>query len=74
MQIQRNLQLRIEEQGRYLQKMFEMQCKSGGELLKATTSNLNDPSELTQSGSEPHENLENEQPLADKKTTAEENS
>lgn len=28
MQIQRNLQLRIEEQGKYLQMMFEKQCKS----------------------------------------------
>ncbi|KAG6511476.1 hypothetical protein ZIOFF_029544 [Zingiber officinale] len=28
LQIQRNLQLRIEEQGKYLQVMFEQQCKS----------------------------------------------
>ncbi|KAK1307707.1 hypothetical protein QJS10_CPA09g01962 [Acorus calamus] len=33
--IQRNLQLRIEEQGRYLQMMFEKQCKAGmGDMTK----------------------------------------
>ena len=32
-QIQRNLQLRIEEQGRYLQMMFEKQCKTGKEMF-----------------------------------------
>ncbi|AES61691.1 myb-CC type transfactor, lheqle motif protein [Medicago truncatula] len=36
--IQRNLQLRIEEQGRYLQMMFEKQCKSGVEPFKASSS------------------------------------
>jgi hypothetical protein len=35
-QIQRNLQLRIEEQGRCLQMMFEKQCKSGIDKLKAS--------------------------------------
>ena len=34
-QIQRNLQLRIEEQGRCLQMMFEKQCKPGTETFKA---------------------------------------
>ncbi|RZC88668.1 hypothetical protein C5167_016531 [Papaver somniferum] len=47
LQIQRNLQLRIEEQGRYLQMMFEKQCKSGTEKLKASSSNLDDPSALS---------------------------
>ncbi|GKU86224.1 hypothetical protein SLEP1_g772 [Rubroshorea leprosula] len=41
-QIQRNLQLRIEEQGRYLQMMFEKQ-KSGLEQLKASSSNPDNP-------------------------------
>ncbi|KAK7255181.1 hypothetical protein RIF29_28585 [Crotalaria pallida] len=36
--IQRNLQLRIEEQGRYLQMMFEKQCKPGNETFKASSS------------------------------------
>ncbi|KAL2540693.1 phosphate starvation response 1 [Abeliophyllum distichum] len=40
LEIQRNLQLRIEEQGRYLQMMFEKQCKSGTELLKGTSSTI----------------------------------
>lgn len=35
MQIQRNLQLRLEEQGRHLQMMFEKQCKSGIDKFKA---------------------------------------
>ncbi|XP_026435764.1 protein PHOSPHATE STARVATION RESPONSE 1-like [Papaver somniferum] len=47
LEIQRNLQLRIEEQGRYLQMMFEKQCKSGTEKLKASSSNLDDPSALS---------------------------
>ncbi|KAJ9176482.1 hypothetical protein P3X46_011790 [Hevea brasiliensis] len=38
LEIQRNLQLRIEEQGRYLQMMFEKQCKSGTDVLKASSS------------------------------------
>ncbi|CAJ1968222.1 unnamed protein product [Sphenostylis stenocarpa] len=42
--IQRNLQLRIEEQGRYLQMMFEKQCKSGTETLKASSSTIETPS------------------------------
>ncbi|KAG4928168.1 hypothetical protein JHK85_054654 [Glycine max] len=37
-EIQRNLQLRIEEQGRYLQMMFEKQCKPGIETFKASSS------------------------------------
>lgn len=37
-QIQRNLQLRIEEQGKYLQMMFEKQ-KSGIDMLKGSSSN-----------------------------------
>lgn len=40
LQIQRNLQLRIEEQGRYLQMMFEKQCKSGSDSLKGTSSTM----------------------------------
>ncbi|AES94875.1 myb-CC type transfactor, lheqle motif protein [Medicago truncatula] len=36
--IQRNLQLRIGEQGRYLQMMFEKQSKSGVEPFKASSS------------------------------------
>lgn len=43
-QIQRNLQLRIEEQGRYLQKMFEKQCKSGVDKLKTSATTLENPS------------------------------
>ncbi|CDP03784.1 unnamed protein product [Coffea canephora] len=43
LEIQRNLQLRIEEQGRYLQMMFEKQCKSGLDLLKGSSSNLENP-------------------------------
>lgn len=44
LQIQRNLQLRIEEQGKYLQMMFEKQCKSGVDKLNASSSSLDDPS------------------------------
>ncbi|CAI9774392.1 unnamed protein product [Fraxinus pennsylvanica] len=48
LEIQRNLQLRIEEQGRYLQMMFEKQCKSGADLLKGTSSTIeNSITELT---------------------------
>ncbi|GFP97496.1 CSC1-like protein hyp1 [Phtheirospermum japonicum] len=36
--IQRNLQLYIEEHGRYLQMMFEKQCKSGVNLVKDSSS------------------------------------
>lgn len=43
-QIQRNLQLRIEEQGRYLQKMFEKQCKTGVDKLKTSATTLENPS------------------------------
>ncbi|KAE8675129.1 protein PHR1-LIKE 1-like isoform X5 [Hibiscus syriacus] len=41
-EIQRNLQLRIEEQGRYLQTMFEKQ-KSGLDKLKVSSSNPENP-------------------------------
>lgn len=41
-QIQRNLQLRIEEQGKYLQMMFEQQRKMENERLKPSSSNPND--------------------------------
>ncbi|XP_076939074.1 protein PHOSPHATE STARVATION RESPONSE 1-like [Bidens hawaiensis] len=42
LEIQRNLQLRIEEQGKYLQMMFEQQRKMENERLKASSSNPND--------------------------------
>ncbi|XVE77965.1 hypothetical protein DITRI_Ditri13aG0106600 [Diplodiscus trichospermus] len=42
LEIQRNLQLQIEEQGRYLQMMFEKQ-KSGLDMLKVSSSNLENP-------------------------------
>lgn len=42
MQIQRNLQLQIEEQGKYLQMMFEKQYKSADVLKK--TSSVESPS------------------------------
>lgn len=41
LEIQRKLQLKLEEQGRYLQMMLEQQCKSDGEITKAS-SPLND--------------------------------
>ncbi|KAG6571544.1 Protein PHOSPHATE STARVATION RESPONSE 1, partial [Cucurbita argyrosperma subsp. sororia] len=46
-QIQRNLQLRIEEQGKYLQMMFEEQCKSSNNLTKPSDNptQFTDPSE-----------------------------
>lgn len=48
-QIQRNLQLRIEEQGKYLQMMFEKQ-KSGIDMLKGSSSNQeNSSTSLTKS-------------------------
>ncbi|KAM0941918.1 putative transcription factor MYB-HB-like family [Dioscorea sansibarensis] len=43
LEIQRNLQLRIEEQGRYLQMMFEKQQKMGLEMMKSK-STVDDPS------------------------------
>ncbi|KAK6137767.1 hypothetical protein DH2020_028491 [Rehmannia glutinosa] len=47
LQIQRNLQLRIEEQGKHLQMMFEKQRKMEEDKLKASSSsNLDDPSPL----------------------------
>ncbi|XP_039116812.1 protein PHOSPHATE STARVATION RESPONSE 2-like isoform X2 [Dioscorea cayenensis subsp. rotundata] len=46
LEVQRNLQLRIEEQGRYLQMMFEKQQKMGLEMMK-TKSPLDDPSTQT---------------------------
>lgn len=42
LEIQRNLQLRIEEQGKYLQMMFEQQRKMENERLKASSSNPDD--------------------------------
>lgn len=42
LQIQRNLQLRIEEQGKYLQMMFEKQRKMESEGSKASSSAVND--------------------------------
>ncbi|KAI3706079.1 hypothetical protein L1987_76334 [Smallanthus sonchifolius] len=42
LEIQRNLQLRIEEQGKYLQMMFEQQRKMENERLKPSSSNPND--------------------------------
>ena len=47
LQIQRNLQLRIEEQGRCLQMMFEKQCQSGMEKLKTSSSSLENPSAVS---------------------------
>ena len=43
-QIQRNLQLRIEEQGKYLQQMFEQQRKMENDNSKVSSSNVDDPS------------------------------
>ena len=43
-QIQRNLQLRIEEQGKYLQQMFEQQRKMENDKSKVSSSNVDDPS------------------------------
>ncbi|KAF1878749.1 hypothetical protein Lal_00047421 [Lupinus albus] len=48
--IQRNLQLRIEEQGRCLQMMFEKQCKPGIETFKASSSIIDNPSGLSLDG------------------------
>ena len=42
LQIQRNLQLRIEEQGKYLQMMFEKQYKAG-DKLKTSSEVLENP-------------------------------
>lgn len=42
LEIQRNLQLRIEEQGKYLQMMFEQQRKMENGRLKASSSNQDD--------------------------------
>lgn len=47
LQIQRNLQLRIEEQGRCLQMLFEKQCKSGIDKLKASSADLDNPCALS---------------------------
>ncbi|XP_022879025.1 protein PHOSPHATE STARVATION RESPONSE 1-like [Olea europaea var. sylvestris] len=41
--IQRKLQLRIEEQGRHLQMMFEKQFKSCMDFLKGTSSTIENP-------------------------------
>ncbi|KAD4583989.1 hypothetical protein E3N88_21590 [Mikania micrantha] len=41
LEIQRNLQLRIEEQGKYLQMMFEQQRKMENERSKPSSSNVN---------------------------------
>lgn len=43
LQIQRNLQLRIEEQGKHLQMMFEQQRKMEEEKRKASSSNSDRP-------------------------------
>jgi hypothetical protein len=43
-QIQRKLQLQIEEQGQYLQVMFENQRKMEDDRMKAAASNPDDPS------------------------------
>ncbi|XP_076910195.1 protein PHOSPHATE STARVATION RESPONSE 1-like [Bidens hawaiensis] len=48
LEIQKNLQMRIQEQGRYLQMIFEKQCKSGGdqfqpELTNEMSSSLSQP-------------------------------
>ncbi|XP_076937615.1 protein PHR1-LIKE 1-like [Bidens hawaiensis] len=44
LEIQRNLQLRIKEQGKYLQMMFEQQRKMENERVKSSSSNPNDNS------------------------------
>ncbi|XP_071710339.1 protein PHR1-LIKE 1-like [Rutidosis leptorrhynchoides] len=49
LEIQRTLQLRIEEQGKYLQMMFEQQRKMENERLKSSSCNLDDdPSNATE--------------------------
>ncbi|MFS7914191.1 putative MYB-CC type transcription factor, LHEQLE-containing domain-containing protein [Helianthus anomalus] len=40
MQIQKNIQMRIEEQGRYLQMIFEKQCKFGIDAFQPASSTL----------------------------------
>lgn len=46
LQIQRNLQLRIEEQGKQLQMMFEQQRKMEEGKLKASSSDLDEHAQL----------------------------
>lgn len=54
LQIQRNLQLRIEEQGRYLQMMFEKQRMAGVDMLQASSSNAENPTtQLTEATQSP---------------------
>ena len=52
MQTQRKLQLQIEEQGKYLQKMFE-QHKTMGNKVKASSSTASDP-DAPMSNTVPH--------------------
>ncbi|KAK4436056.1 protein PHR1-LIKE 1 [Sesamum alatum] len=53
LEIQRNLQLRIEEQGKNLQIMFEQQRKMEEEKLKASSSNVDEPSQLPTAEKQP---------------------
>jgi hypothetical protein len=46
-QIQRKLQLQIEEQGQYLQKMFEKQREMEDDRIKAFASNPDDDKSVT---------------------------
>ncbi|XP_076955338.1 protein PHOSPHATE STARVATION RESPONSE 1-like [Bidens hawaiensis] len=67
LEIQRNLQLRIEEQGKYLQMMFEQQRKMENERLKASSSKPNDDPAPTTEKSKALEH-DDDQCISDKDT------
>ncbi|KAI3783625.1 hypothetical protein L1987_42709 [Smallanthus sonchifolius] len=78
LEIQRNLQLRIEEQGKYLQMMFEQQRKIENERLKPSSSNPNDDPAPPLNTTEKSKALEHDddQCISDKdtKSSADQNS
>ncbi|KAI3762101.1 hypothetical protein L1987_52524 [Smallanthus sonchifolius] len=77
LEIQRNLQLRIEEQGKYLQMMFEQQRKMESERANASSSSPNDDSASPSTAPEKPKALEHDddQCISDKTNkSADENS
>lgn len=72
LEIQRNLQLRIEEQGKYLQMMFEQQRKMENERLKPSSSNPDEDPSRSNATENPNDDKDSQKPKSKSTSQTEE--